>query len=262
MKQLQLIVVILAMALTGCQFFGPQREVVKTGNENADGTFIKKKHFYDDKNAPVEWEVTMKFQDDSKSAIKHGLSKRFSKSGKLLEEIPYVNNKKEGTRITYHSTGKVYKEQPYKEGRLNGICKRYDREGRLSAEYEYKNGLPGIGMKRYTNLGKVRQNPVIRIDKKDDIRRSGSYIITITLSGEGAKSVKAVEFYEGQLIEGKFFHKNLSPAKMISAKKGEIRIKLPKGSSINKDLNIVAKCKTTDGDVILQKKVHVDARGV
>ena len=262
MKHLSLLMVILALSLSGCQFFGPEKKVVNTGNKNADGTFIKKRHFNDDPHSPVEWEISMKFQDGSKSAIRHGVSKRYTKSGKLAETINYVENKKDGVRLTYHSTGKVYKEQPYKEGRLNGICKRYDREGRITAEYEYKNGLPGVGMKRYTNLGKERPDPIIKIVKNDNIRTTSNYVLSISLVGDGAKSVKSVEFFEGQLIEGKYFHKNLSPAKKISGKKAEIRIKLPQGSSINKNFNIVAQCKTADGILILQKQVHVDARGV
>lgn len=263
MKQIRLLTVILAIALSSCQFFGPQKEVVKTGTKNADGTFIKKRHFGDDPNAPVEWEISMKFQDGNNSAIRHGLSKRYSKSGKLLESINYADNKKDGDRITYHSNGKVYKEQLYLDGRLNGICKRYERDGQVSAEYEYKNGLPGIGLKRYTNLGKLRPDPEINIEKNDRIRTTGTYVIGLSLSGEEASSFKSVEFFEGQLIEGKYYHKNLSPAKKLTDKTAEIQIKLPKGSSINKTLNIVAVCKTSDGlTLIMQKPVKVDARGI
>lgn len=263
MKQTILITVALALIFSSCQFFGPQKQVVKTGNKNADGTFIKKSHFNDDLNAPVEWEVSMKFKDGSKSAIRHGLSKRYSKTGKLLESINYADNKKDGMRLTYHSTGKVYKEQPYKDGRLNGICKRYDRDGQLTAEYEYKNGLPGVGLKRYTNLGKQRPDPAINVQKVDNIRTNGTYNLVLSLAGEGAKTIKSVEFYEGKLIEDKYYHKNLSPAHKLSSKKGEIRIKLPQGSSMNKTLNIVAVCKTSDGlTLILQKPVKVDARGI
>lgn len=262
MKQLQMLAVIMAIALSSCQFFAPDKQVVKTGSKNEDGTFIKKRHFNDDPHSPVEWEISMKFKEGSETAIRHGISKRYSKSGKLLEVIPYTNNQKEGQRLTYHSTGKVWKEQSYKGGRLDGICKRYDREGKITAEYEYKNGLPGIGMKRYTNLGKLRPDPVLNIQKNDNIKTTSTYTLALSLSGEGAKSIKSVEFYEGKLIDGKFFHKNLTAAKKLSNTKGEIRIKLPSGSSINKTFNIVAKCKTSDGDLILQKSVHVDARGI
>ncbi len=263
MKQVKLLTVILAVALSSCQFFGPQKQVVKTGTKNADGTFIKKRHFGDDPTAPVEWEISMKFQEGSTSAIRHGESKRYSKSGKLLESINYADNKKEGMRLTYHSTGKVYKEQPYVNGRLSGICKRYDRDGNVTAEYEYKNGLAGIGLKRYTNLGKLRPDPILTVEKNDNIRTTSIYSIKLSLTGEGASSIKSAEFYEGELIEGKYYHKNLTPAKKLSSKSGEVQIKLPKGSAINKTLNVVAVCKTSEGlTLIIQKPVKVDARGI
>ena len=263
MKKIHLIVVIMVIALGSCRFFSDQKETVKIDSTNADGTFIKKRHFNDDPHSPVEWEISMKFKEDGKSAIRHGVSKRFSKTGKLFEKINYVNNKKEGLRLTYHSTGKIYKEQPYVEGRLSGICKRYDRKGKLTAEYEYKNGLAGVGMKRYTNLGKQRPDPILNIHKIDNIRTSNSYTLSISISGDGAKTIRSVEYFDGKLIEDKYLHKNLAPAKSISSKKGEIRIKLPKGSALNKTFNIVAVCKTTDGlQLIMQKKVKVDIRGV
>ncbi len=263
MKQLHLIVATLIIILNSCQFFAPQKEVVKTSNTNTDGTFIKKRHFNDDPHSPVEWEISMKFKDDSKTAIRHGVSKRFSKTGKLLEEINYAENKKEGIRLTYHSTEKVYKEQSYSNGRLNGICKRYDRDGKITAEYEYKNGLVGIGLKRYTNLGKQRPDPILNIEKIDQTHTNNSYVLSMSISGDGAKSIKSVEYFEGKLIEDKYFHKNLTPAKAISSKTGQLTFKLPKGSSLNKTFNIIAVCKTSDGlQLVMQKKVKVDVRSV
>ncbi len=259
----QIIIALLAIfTLTDCQFFTDKQETAKKETTSKDGTFIKKRHFYDDPGAPVQWEISMKYKEGSESAIRHGLAKRYSKSGKLLETINYADNKKDGMRIAYHSTGKIFKEQPYKNGRLHGICKRYDRQGKLTAEYEYKDGLPGVGLKRYTNLGKLRPNPAINIRKTDNIRVDGTYRLSISLSGEGIQRISGLEFFEGQLIEGKYFHKNLSPLRKVSATKAELSIKLPKGSHINKTLNIVAKCKTAEGLLILQKPVTIDARGI
>jgi len=263
MKQLSTTLLVLCISLASCQFFGPQKEIVKTGTTQADGTFIKKHHFNNNPQSPIEWKISMKYTDGSKSAIRHGVSNRFSKTGKLLETINYIDNKKDGLRLTYHSTGKVYKEQVYKQGRLHGLCKRYDREGKLTAEYEYKNGLPGVGLKRYTNLGKQRPDPTIHIQKVNNIRTNNTYTLKLSLSGEGAKSIKSVEFFEGKLIEDKYLHKNLTQAKVVSSKKGEITIKLPKGSALNKTLNIIAVCRTSDHlKLVMQKSIKVDARGV
>ena len=253
---------VLLIGLSGCQFFGSQKKVVSTGQPKNDSTIVKQKHFNDDPNSPVEWKVGMKKTPEG-TYVRHGKSVRFTKSGTLAEKIYYKNNKKEGVRLTYHSTGKVYKEQPYVNGRLDGICKRYDREGKITAEYPYKNGLPGVGLIEYTNLGKTRPVPVIRIQKADNIKANGTYSLYLSLTGDGVKRIKSVEFFEGKLVEGKYYHNNLTPIKNLSSKKGEFEINVPKGFVVKKDLNIIAVVKTTSGlQLILQKPVSVHVRGV
>nr|WP_321450325.1 hypothetical protein [uncultured Carboxylicivirga sp.] len=262
MKKLTYILALSVLFLSGCQFFAPETQTKTTGEKNADGTVIRKKHFNDDPSAPVEWEVSMKMVPDG-PAIKEGISKRYYKTGKLAEVFNYVNNKKEGLRTTYHGNGKVYKEQMYKDNRLDGTCKRYDRDGNLVAEYEYKAGLIGVGLKEYTNLGKVRTAPVLSINEQNNIRTKNNYIITCSLTGEGADRIKSVEFFQGDLIEGKYYHKNLTPLRPISSTKGQLTINVPKGASLNKALNFVAVAKTKDGlTYIIQKKISVDVRGV
>lgn len=205
MKHSIIVFVSVLLVFSGCQFFGPQQ----SGKENSlknDSLIVREMHFNDDPQAPIEWKVAMKKTKEG-TYVRHGESIRYTKSGGLAEKINYVDNKKEGLRLAYHSTGKVWKEQPYKNGRLEGNCKRYDREGRLTAEYPYKNGLPGIGLVEYTNLGKKRNQPEIQIERVDNIRTSGSYILVCSLEGKGKEHIKKVEFFEGKLIEGNFFIK-------------------------------------------------------
>jgi len=262
MKKLSYILALSIFVFSSCQFFAPETQTNTSGGKNPDGTVVKKTNFNNDPSAPVQWEVTYKLMDDG-PALKHGLAKRYYKTGKLAETFTYVNNKKEGIRTTYHGNGKVYKEQMYKNNLLDGICKRYDRDGNLVAEYPYKGGLPGVGLVEYTNLGVKRDAPVLSIKKQDNLRTKGNYIITCSLTGENANRVKSVEFYHGQLIEGKYYHKNLTPLRPISDTKGQLTINVPRGSSLNKTLNFVAVAKTHDGLLyILQKKVALDVRGV
>lgn len=262
MKQIAILSLIVLISMSACQFFGPQKKVVSSGQAKNDSIIIKKKHFNDDPSSPVEWKVTMKKTPEG-TYVKHGKSTRYSKSGKIYAELNYANNKKEGVSYSYHTNGKVYKEDYYAGNRLNGICKRYDRDGKLTAEIPYKNGLPGVGLVEYTNLGKVRPVPSISIQKVDNIKASHTYKLVLSLRGDGADRIKSVEFYEGKLIEGKYFHRNLTPIKNISTKKGELKINVPKGYSVNKDLNIIAVGKTSTGrKLILQKPVSVNVRGV
>jgi len=242
----------------GCQFSSDNSK--STGKAKNDSIKIITKNFHDNPGSPIEWKIPMKLDKEGKF-VRHGVAIRYSKSGKVIEKIPYVMGKKEGTRLTYHSTGKVYKEQPYKDNKLNGTCKRYDRQGKLTAEYPYRNGLPGTGLVEYTNLGKKRPVPKISVQKKDLIKTSGKYILVLSLTGKGTERIKSVQFYEGKLINGKYYHKNLAPARNISSKKGEIVITLPKGSSFNKTVNIVAVAKTSSGlKLILQKPVKIAVR--
>jgi len=262
MKNLVVLSAIILMALSSCQFFGPDKKVVTKGEKNPDGIIIKKRHFNDDPNSPIEWKISMKPSKEG-TGVRHGLSTRYTKSGKVAETINYKENKKEGKRLTYHSTGKVYKEQEYVNNKLDGVCRRYDREGKLVAEYPYKGGLPGVGLKEYTNLGKERPAPVLSLSKVDKIKTNGSYSVICSLSGDGAERIKSVEYYQGDLLDGKYQHRNLKALKKLAGKKGEFSIALPKGAAVNKTLNFVAVASTSAGlKYIIQKKITIDARGI
>lgn len=262
MKYLSLVFAVAMFSLAGCQFFGPDKKVVKKGDKNPDGLVIKKSHFNNDPNAPVEWKTTYKLQKDG-PAQRHGLSTRYSKSGKVYETVNYKDNKKEGIRTYYHQNGKVFKEYTYKDNKRDGVSKRFDRDGNLVAEFTYKSGLPGVGLKEYTNTGKMRPVPVFSLKKVDNIRAAGSYSVVCTLSGDAVKRIKKVEFFQGDLIDGKYFHKNLKPIKSVSSRKGELKIAVPKGTKINKTLNFVVVATTSEGlKYIIQKKTTIDVRGV
>lgn len=257
-----LIVLIVALAFSSCDFFSSQKPTSQKAVANPDGTYIQKKHFNNNPSSPVEWEVSLK-KDGQGATIRHGVSIRYSKTGKLYEKINYANNKKEGKRYSYYTDGKVWKEQEYKNGKLEGTCKRYDRNGLISAEYYYKGGLPGVGLKEFTNLGKERIKPTLKLQEIDDIKSKGQYRIKASLVGEGAERVKSVEFYQGDLVEGKFFHKNLTISSSHSGKTGTFSYNLPQGAVLNKTFNFVAVATMTSGrKQILQKKLSVSVRGV
>ena len=261
MKQIFILLIIAATTLlTGCQF--SETKTSKTNVVKNDSVRVITKNFNDNPGSPVEYKIPMKMGADGEF-VKHGTTVRYLKSGKVAAKTTYVMGKKEGARLTYHSTGKVYKEQPYKNNKLDGICKRYDRQGKITAEYPYKSGLPGIGLVEYTNLGKKRPVPVISIVKKDEIASAGRYKLLLSITGKGSDRVKSVQFYHGKLIDGKYFHKNLTPARNLSSKKGEIVIELRKGTVFNKTINVVAVITTRSNlKLILQKSVKVAVRGI
>ncbi len=261
MKQILILFIVATITFfSGCQFSGTKS--TKANTTKNDSIKVITKNFNDNPSSPIEYKIPMKLNTEGEFA-KHGTTIRYLKSGKMAAKTPYVMGKKEGDRLTYHTTGKVYKEQPYINNKLSGICKRYDRQGRITAEYPYKNGMPGIGLVEYTNLGKKRPVPAISVVRKNEIKTNSRYKLVLSLTGKGSERIKSVQFYQGKLIEGKYFHKNLSPVRNLSSKRGEIVIELRKGTVFNKTINIIVVAKTSTGlKLILQKPVKISVRGV
>lgn len=116
---------------------------------------------------------------------KNGTSKRFYKTGELLEESNWQNDKLNGIYRTYFQDGKAFLECTYTEGLRNGTFKTWFANGKPELEAIYTNDTrdkdwkyyrPG-GELQYTlkfELGKLL-NPEVqdRMDKeKTDTYRS------------------------------------------------------------------------------------------
>lgn len=250
------------MAFNACQSKGGSAGAGQETSGESDSIKIKKSNFNKDPKQPVEWEVTMKKGPDG-TYYRHGEALRYTPSGKLAEKVQYVNNKKEGQRLFYYLEGTVWKEQQYVGGYLHGDCKRYSRTGKVEAEYTYAVGLPGIGLKEYTPSGNLKPDPVLTVSQTDEIKATGFHRLTASLSGEGLDRVKKVEFFEGQLIDGRFVDvKKLTPFRSLSHTQGEMLLPVSKGTFIDTDLNIVAVVSTKSGlKLVLSKKIKVSVRG-
>ena len=168
----------------------------------ADSTVIIKKPFEDNPNI-IEYEFSVL----KGTSIKQGIQKRYYRQGSIYSEIPYENGKREGIAYTYYPgivgvKSSVWKKQPYKNGKLDGICKRYYRNGALQSEYEYKNGIQALGLKEFNTSGKPVKFPdlVISYSKMNDY-----YFISAHLTS----NVKDVNYYDGKLVENKYFPENL-----------------------------------------------------
>lgn len=93
----------------------------------------------------------------------HGIQRKWSAKGILLEESPYENglghghfrewNEKglltadymlqrgTGTRRNYYSNGQLKEEVSYKEGQLNGIARTYYANGQIQSYGEWQDGV-------------------------------------------------------------------------------------------------------------------------
>jgi len=171
----------------------------KTENDGIEIVYKPYKHTTD----LIEYEIPIV----KGTSIKHGIQKRYYRNGSLYSTIPYLKGIREDTAYTYYLgtegvKSKIWKQQVYENDKLNGICKRYHDNGELQAVYEYKNGLPAIGLKEYSRTGKELEQPQLILNSNRV--QSGIYI-----SAKLTKPMSNVDFYLGELVEGKYFPENL-----------------------------------------------------
>lgn len=179
-------------------------------NENDSITVVRKP--YKNTTDVIEYEIPVL----KESNIKHGVQKRFYRSGSLYSTTPFKYGKREGIVYTYYQAVEganpvVWKEQSYKNNMLNGICKRYHRDGQLQAEYEYKDGMPGVGIKEFNQSGNPVVQPSLVLTKN---KGASGYHITAQLS----KKRKNVKYYLGKLEEGKYLPKGLKSLQVRDGK--------------------------------------------
>ncbi len=73
----------------------------------------------------------------------------------LVEEGPYVNNRKEGIWKSYYNNGKKKNEITYANGRANGFSKFYYKTGLISEEGNWVNGKWDGSYKFYYENGQI-----------------------------------------------------------------------------------------------------------
>ncbi|WP_320019587.1 hypothetical protein [Labilibaculum manganireducens] len=190
---------------------------------------------------------------------KVGVSETFYKTGEKQYDIPYVDGMKHGVVLWYYKDGKVYRETNYVKGKKNGFQKKFWENGKLKSELLYKNDMLGVGLKEYAKTGKEKSEPYIKVEKIDLLKTKEEYVLKFRLSNGRNK----VQFYQGKLIDGKFFPigtRGLAELKTIAGV-GELRIPISKGFNIEKNISIVAVEKTTyQNDRLLSIIVPVSIR--
>ncbi len=142
----------------------------------------------------------------------------------LASKATYKNGKRDGMFYKYYTNGKLYYEVPYAEGKMEGLKKMYYEDGKVMSEVPYKKGLIGIGTKEYTSKGvELKDQMSIKVWYK----KTGSGITVYAKAFNDGKLTKRAEFFEGFLIESKYYHKNLHEMKMGSDGVAKIEISSP-----------------------------------
>ncbi|BAX78928.1 toxin-antitoxin system YwqK family antitoxin [Labilibaculum antarcticum] len=236
MKNIALLVSVLLL-LNSCDLL--------TGNskEKVEGKEIQKKVV----TAPKVKNGTKKYHFNTgelksivqyKNNKKMGTSETFYKTGEKQYDIPYLDGMKHGVVKWYYKDGKVYRETNYVKGKKDGYQKKFWENGKIKSELLYKNDLLALGLKEIAKSGKEKSVPSIKVEKINLMKTKEEYVLKFRLSN----GHKKVEFYQGNLIEGKYFPENGRGFKELETKAGvgELRIPVPKGFNINKDIHVVA----------------------
>ena len=87
---------------------------------------------------------------------KNGTSKRFYKTGELLEESNWQNDKLNGIYRTYFQDGKAFLECTYSEGLRNGAFKTWFPNGQLEIDAVYTNDLRDKDWKYFSESGELQ----------------------------------------------------------------------------------------------------------
>jgi hypothetical protein len=188
----EILIVIFVFALTSCQFR-------KKTPENKPQSEIVKKY---DATGILAATITMK---DGK---RNGITTTFYKDGKVSVESNYVNNIKSGIEKKYYENGAVYRTRQYLNGKMNGEEKRYYRDGILMTRQTYKDNMPANDLQEYHRSGNlITKYPklVFKTIRNRDYHKQK--IVQFYFEDRS----NPVQFYEGKLLEGKYFDDLASP---------------------------------------------------
>ncbi|MFD1000176.1 toxin-antitoxin system YwqK family antitoxin [Ohtaekwangia kribbensis] len=224
----------------------PYKSPAPEKQQESPGYHVKKIYY---QNGALHKEIAYAY------GSQQGMAKEYYKSGKIFQEVMYENNFREGVARRYFESGVVSQETPYHLNQMHGVQKRYRRSGDLMAEVPYYEGHLCTGLKEYTIDGKLKQRyPIIEVTTVDQIKDSATYTIRLRMSDDS----KGVEYFVGDLSEGKYISMEASRVTDVKNGVGEINISLPRGSYVNEKVNIIAKVKTSQSNYyITQSELHV-----
>ncbi len=92
-------------------------------------------------------------EEEFKAGKKHGLSKKYYKTGEVLETCEWIEGLKQGKYQAFFKNGKPYLEYMNVEDKPNGFCISYFENGRKEMEAFYKNGSRHNSWKFYNQKG-------------------------------------------------------------------------------------------------------------
>lgn len=214
--------------------------------ESAPDQYVKKTYY---QNGTLHKEMTYE------NGVQQGVAKEYYTSGKIFQEVMYQGNLREGVARRYYESGILSQETPYHKDKMHGVQKRYRRSGDLMCEVPYHEGNQCIGLKEYTTDGKLKKRyPTIKITPVDNILLTGVYTLRLEMSDKS----KGVEYFVGNLSEGKYIGNEASQVWEVMNGVAEIHYPMPPGSFLMEEVNVIAKVKTSQSNYyITQATFHL-----
>lgn len=160
--------------------------------------------------------VFLKSKELYVDGIKQGKSFYYS-NGKLLEEVTYLDNAKNGTAIRYSDDGRIIALTRYKRGYIadKEIINRYNRQGqkhgtwktfhdngKLQTQANYKNGKLEGYYKQYDEYGKQIVN---------QLYADGQKVVPKKQDDQNKVEIKNEYFADGQLKKSGGFNEKNTP---------------------------------------------------
>ena len=260
MLRLITIFILLGLMTGGCQYIVNEqlkREAMK--KEVVAPTPDSKK---------VENGISRKYRDNGKlfneipmkNGKREGLAKDFYPNGVLHHEIEYKEDKKDGIAKTYYQDGVLYMESSYFENQLHGERKIFKENGEPSSVVSFRYNYPGKGLIEYMANGNEKKNyPEIAIKEVNNLAEENTFLLHVNFT---QKSSKKAEYYVGQLIDGKFIHDGMYKLPLADDKQtGIFELEIPPQHEVNKEFNIVGVHYTFFGNpYVAERKYRVKVR--
>ena len=141
------------------QNYLPESDVSEVTMYEINGTTVSATGTYNGKKKDGEWkyysEEKIIQSETFKDGIKEGLTKIYSKTGVVMEEIPYVEDKITGIRRLFLEDGKLYSEVSYKNDVEEGYYKLFEGYEKPVAEGLYVAGKKEGDWNVYDEKGNI-----------------------------------------------------------------------------------------------------------
>jgi hypothetical protein len=189
-----------------------------------------------------------------KDGVKDGVSYSYYPSGQVNLELTYANGLRTGQSKRYYENGKLYQTTEYANNVQHGYQKKYRENGDPMSEAKFEKDEPCLGLKEYLLDKSLKKNfPTININPVDELASKGRYILKISMSDKAKK----VKFYEGKLTTGGCLHDGLDYIR-LDERTGvaELVYNLPPGGFLMKELNIIARVRTLQGNVYVTQRTY------